>query len=370
MAIYKRKKSRYWWYSISRGRKLPRLCGSTGKEDRNEALSVEAVLRQAYAGTSTRDRLIAVIDALTGDRRDGLTLAGVWDVYYGWVSRSGKGLADITVRQRKRVCVRFAEWASKNWPAVQDAGSVDRACANGFAEYLSKSGAADKTRRNVIADLGTVWEGLRRVRDDVTANPWPLVLPSAESERIAAFTVSEELAVLNAADDAGHGWGLACRIARHTGLRYGDVARLRWDQVDLDKNVIRLRPSKTARHGIGVVLPLCAALHKALSLARPDVSSEFVLPEHAACYPNPWQGKPGRFSEVLKKAGVNGRHTFHSWRHTFRTRLAEAGVSDEIAKRLGGWTVDKTAMRYDHDGRLGELAVAVEAAAKSGGGKN
>ena len=73
---------------------------------------------------------------------------------------------------------------------------------------------------------------------------------------------------------------------------------------------------------------------------------------------------------MLLKAGVSGNFTFHSWRHTFRTRLAEAGVSDEIAKRLGGWTVDKTAMRYDHDGRLGELAVAVEAAAKSGGGKN
>ena len=39
-------------------------------------------------------------------------------------------------------------------------------------------------------------------------------------------------------------------------------------------------------------------------------------------------------------------------------------MSDEIAKRLGGWTVDKTAMRYDHDGRIAELAAAVEAGAK------
>ena len=54
--------------------------------------------------------------------------------------------------------------------------------------------------------------------------------------------------------------------------------------------------------------------------------------------------------------------TFHSWRHTFRTRLAEAGVSDEIAKRLGGWTVDKTAARYDHDGRLKELRHAINLA--------
>jgi hypothetical protein len=50
-----------------------------------------------------------------------------------------------------------------------------------LAEFLAKGGAAAKTRRNVIADLGTVWEGLRRVRDDVKENPWTLVLPAAES---------------------------------------------------------------------------------------------------------------------------------------------------------------------------------------------
>jgi len=62
-------------------------------------------------------------------------------------------------------------------------------------------------------------------------------------------------------------------------------------------------------------------------------------------------------------------NTFHSWRHTFRTRLAEAGVSDEIAKWLGGWTVDKTALRYDHDGRIAELAAAVEPGSRAGDGK-
>ena len=74
-----------------------------------------------------------------------------------------------------------------------------------------------------------------------------------------------------------------------------------------------------------------------------------------------------RIAEVLKAAGVTGDYTFHSWRHTFRTRLAEAGVSDELAKRLGGWTVDKTAMRYDHDGRIAELRAAVEQGAQASG---
>ena len=366
MSIYKRKKSRFWWYAISRGRSMPALCGSTGKVDRNDALAVEAVMRQAYAGQTPRDRLVATIDALMGGQRVGLPLTGVWDAYHGWLDRSGKGLADSTVMQRRRVLARFVKWAGVSWPAAAVAGAVDRSCANGYAEYLAKRGVSSKTRRNDIADLGTVWEGLRRVRDDVTVNPWPLVLPAAESERIAAFTAAEEEAVMKAADAAGHGWGLASRISRFTGLRYGDVARLCWAQVDFERNAIRLRPGKTARHGIGVVLPLCSELREALSAARGGATGDDVLPEHAVCYPRPEKGVPGAFSKVLKAAAVDGRHTFHSWRHTFRTRLAEAGVSDELAKRLGGWTVDKTALRYDHDGRLAELAAAVEAGAKIG----
>ena len=368
MAILKRQGTQFWWYSVSRGRGKPRLRGSTGKTDKAEAEAVERVIRLAYAGKTPADKLHAMIDALSGQAHAGLPLAGTWQAYEGWLKSTGKRMADITLRQRKRACERLTDWAKENWPAVTTAGEVDRACAAGFAQYLSEQKTSGKTRRNLIGDLGTVWEGLRRVRDDVKENPWPLVLPNNDSERLDAFTLEQEKCVLEAADKKGHGWGLACRIARYTGLRYGDVARLKWKQVDLKAGVIRLAPSKTARHGIGVVIPLCENLRTALEPdKRRDVDEEgWVLPEHAECYPNPWQGTPGAFADVLALAKVEGRHTFHSWRHTFRTRLAAAGVSDEIAKRLGGWTEDATAMRYDHDGRLKEMREAVEMGARGG----
>ena len=69
----------------------------------------------------------------------------------------------------------------------------------------------------------------------------------------------------------------------------------------------------------------------------------------------------------VRKAGIADQgYTFHSWRHTFRTRLSEAKVSTELAKKLGGWTVDKTAERYDHAERIEELRAAVEAANAQG----
>lgn len=362
MSIYKRKESKYWWYSVYK-RGGGYVWGSTGKEKKSEAEAVEKVVRLAHQGDTLTDRLHAMIDALAGAKRTGLPLAGVWDVYEDWMKSAGRSMAPITERKRKRVVERFAEWAKDNWPAVVNAGQVDRACAAGFASWLAKQGSGGKTRRNIIGEIGTVWEGLRRVRDDVTVNPWPLVLPGDDSERLPPFTPEQEKAVIEAADAIGKGWGLACRIARATGLRYGDVATLKWSEVDLDKGVLRLRPAKTARHGIDVIVPVCTAVRDALGAlwAKQGGTSEYVLPGHAEAYPHPHKGEPGAFSVVLTKAGVTGgRHTFHSWRHTFRTRLAEAGVSDELAKRLGGWTEDKTAMRYDHDGRIDELRAAVE----------
>lgn len=371
MSVYKRKDSKFWWFNVCRGAGLPRLQGSTGKTDKEEARAVEQVVRMAYRKRGPRDKLVALIDALTGGARPGLPLAGVFEAYDGWMRSTGRSVADITRRLRRRACERFADWASKNWPSAANAGDVDRSCAAGFASWLEKEGTAGKTRRNVIGDLGTVWEGLRRVRDDVKENPWPLVLPQDDSERLEPFTRAQEKAVLKAADKAG--WGLACRIARHTGLRYGDVARLTWDRIDLKAGVVRVDPGKTARHGIGVAVPLCGRLRKALEAAKAEgggrgaedgTGQGHVLPDHARWYPTPNKGPMGAFAEVLKKAKVDcATHTFHSWRHTFRTRLSEAGVSDEIAKRLGGWTEDATAMRYDHDGRGKELADAVERSA-------
>ena len=63
---------------------------------------------------------------------------------------------------------------------------------------------------------------------------------------------------------------------------------------------------------------------------------------------------------VLKRAGVSDSVAildFHCWRHTFRTLLAAAGVPQDVAKKLGGWTQDATAARYDHDTTQARAAI-------------
>ena len=367
MSLYKQKTSVYWWYAIRNGKKY--LRGSTGTKDRDIAEAVAATIRSALKQTTPADRLHEMIDALTGKSRkqDGLPLAGIWQAYEQHIKTTGKLLSESTIRSRRKGCENFAAWAKESYPASDTAELVDRACAARYASFLASKGTKNKTRKNVIGELSAVWAMLQRTRNEIKENPWRLVAPEASnSERGKAFTPEQERAVVAAADNAGNGWGLACRIARHTGLRYGDVARLRWDAIDLDACTISTVPAKTMRHKIVVKIPISAELLIALRAARAaDPAGIHVLPEHAECYPQPANGLPRTFREsVLAPAGIDNGYTFHSWRHTFRTRLAEAGVADEIAKRLGGWTEDATAARYDHASRLDAMREAVEAAAR------
>lgn len=364
MAIYKR--GGKFWYMIYRP-DGPLLRCSTGTGDEAVARAVEKTMTMAVKKQTDAGRLHAMIDALLGTPVvEGLPLDAVWGEYERFLRAKNTRLAKPTMDGRRHAAARFAKWSAKYYPAATCAEQVDRGCALAFAEWLAKKGTAGKTRKNVIGDLQAVWKGLRTIRDGV-GDPWPLVMPdTSDSGRGSAFTREHEAAVIAAADAAGHGWGLACRIARHTGLRYGDVATLKWGCVEAEAGWIALEPSKTARHGVSVRVPMSSGLRAALAQARPPEASagDYVLPDLGAVYP--LRFKACTFQDVLRAAGLEeAGYTFQSWRHTFRTRLSAAGVSDEIAKRLGGWREDATAMRYDHDGRAAEMRAAVEAAGES-----
>ena len=359
MSLYKQEASQFWWFQIY-GPDGKRIRKSTGTTDRDKAQAIEHTFRMAFAGTTTADKLHSLLDTLCGTRSEGLPLTEVWPVYERWLEAANKKLGSLTLRIRRNVCKRFAEWAKESYPAAPTAEKVNRNCVIAFAQHLAKSGVSGKTRKNILSDLGTIWECLRMERDGIT-NCWNLVkVDTTDSERGKPFTREQESEILKAAKTVGHDWYEASLIARHTGLRYSDIARMKAEQVNLEKGEIRLRPNKTKRFAIDLACPINTAL-KPVIKALVKRGDEYLLPEHAAAYPKFDNVSP--FRDVLEAAKVTDEGlTFHSWRHTFRTRLSEAGVSDDLAKRLGGWTEDATAARYDHAERVEELRAAVEKA--------
>jgi integrase len=77
--------------------------------------------------------------------------------------------------------------------------------------------------------------------------------------------------------------------------------------------------------------------------------------QHPACeyvFVNPETGKPYTdlqkgFAAACSAAGIRGLR-WHDLRHTFGTRLAEAGCSEATISELMGHTDPKTTRRYTH----------------------
>ncbi len=364
MSLYRQPGCKNWTFQIwTADRK--RIRKTTETSDRAKAEIIERTFLMAIKGQAEPSRLHAMLDAVCGVKATATSIDDVWTLYTDWLKTSGRELTKQSLANRAVSVRRFAKWTHEHYPAAASLERVDRAAATAFATFLANTGAKGKTRQNIIGDLTVVWGALKRTRDGLN-NPWPMVRPEAnDSERGKPFTREQEADLLKAAKAAGKGWCLACQIARYTGLRYSSVARLKWEDVDLEAGVIRHTPPKTKRHNITVVIPLAKILLDELKAARADdPKATHVLPLHEKAYQyRKLKSGPGAFVEVLKAAKVDdSQYTFHSWRHTFRTRLSEAGVSDDLAKRLGGWTEDATAARYDHAERVEELRAAVEKA--------
>ena len=359
MAIYKKTKTGIWYYSVYVPGRAKRLRGSCGTANRAEALLVEQTLRTAVQRETPKARIIRIIEALYGPDKPvddvpldaiGFEVARVRKLQ----NRVGAASTRRVVNQRLRA---FATWAAAEWPMAHGVRDVDRVCAQAYAAHLAKSGLASKSVRNSLGDLVTAWNDLKRAHDGLE-NPWPLAMPApGEEGRGEVFTPEEAERIYRAGDADGHGWGLAARIAACTGLRMGDVLTLRHE--DIQDGAIVTDPNKTKRWKIRVCLPLprevAAMIPPGDGYILPELAESY-RPGYELCYP---------FRRVMEAAGVDAeKYTFHSFRHYFRTRLAAAGVSDDVAMRLGGWTQRNTAARYDHDDHREQLADAISRAWK------
>ena len=133
-------------------------------------------------------------------------------------------------------------------------------------------------------------------------------------------------------------WRLLAQAAPHlrqiiitaldTGMRRSELLHQRWEHVDFTRKVLSVTQSKTAG-GEGREIPLTERVSSLLQSLRQDEGLLFTFkgkPIHAV--KTAWKA-------TIRRAGIRYRR-FHDLRHTFNTRLMEAGVMQEIRKALMG----------------------------------
>ncbi len=124
----------------------------------------------------------------------------------------------------------------------------------------------------------------------------------------------------------------------YTGLRLGDALKLRWEDVDLEADVLYIRGSKS---GKSFGLPIHPRA-KAVLLERKGESngSGRVFP-HSPCKFRQ------AFKKALKEAGLPDIR-IHDLRHTFASWLALEGVPIQQIQQLLGHSSIQMTLRYSH----------------------
>jgi len=122
--------------------------------------------------------------------------------------------------------------------------------------------------------------------------------------------------------------------ALDTGMRRGEITHQRWEDIDFPRKLLSVTRSKTPE-GEAREIPLTDRLCQALLAAR---DAEGIVVEYRE---EPIRIIKRSWGSALKRAGI--RHVrFHDLRHTFNTRLMEAGVLQEVRMALMGHSSGKS----------------------------
>lgn len=226
-------------------------------------------------------------------------------------------------------------------------------------------------------------------RGYLTGNPAVLASPPKLDElEVEPYDVDEVKRLLKVASESRNSarWAIALAL----GLRQGEVLGLRWEDVDLDRAVLRVRrgsPRPKYRHGCGDTCGRKPGFCRQKVRANPSTSEtksragrrriglpdELVelLREHRNeqdaerdearqlwhdegwLFANPTGGQLNsntdyhQWKALLTKAGVR-ESRLHDARHTAATVLLVLGVPPRTVMAIMGWSSSKMAERYQH----------------------
>ena len=131
------------------------------------------------------------------------------------------------------------------------------------------------------------------------------------------------------------------RLFTFTGARKGEIASLKWSEVDLERSCLRLADSKTGAKVISLGPPAL----EILSEMQPTGGSPFVFPPESG--KNAFQGTEKVWRKVRKAANLNDVR-LHDLRHSFASIGLLSGDSLPLIGKLLGHADVKTTARYAH----------------------
>jgi integrase len=239
-------------------------------------------------------------------------------------ARLKAGISASTVNRDLNV-LRAALRLAKQWKLLQThpladvrPSKVDRA---GAVRYLSP--AEEKRLRAALAARDD-----KRRAERERANVWRRERQYAEWRAYGPYTDHLTPIVL---------------LALNTGMRRGELFAMRWADVDLTRAIVTVRGGD-AKSGQTRHIPLNTEAVAVLSAWKTGAAADLVF-----------AGRDGEAMDDIKtawlklaKAAKLENFRFHDLRHTFASKLVQAGVDLNTVRELLGHTDIKMTLRYAH----------------------
>lgn len=369
MAIYKR--GEIWWVDVivGNGNRRKRVRKSTGCKEEVQAKMIEQSMVALNKGLTSRQRAFKILDSILPEEERGVAVGDCRAFYEQCLNADGVTISKLERQKRLNAVSRMSEWVLTNTRGTW-ASDINPQVAWAYSCAIGERGVSAQTRNNEIGHLRSVWKMLQKY-GKVDSNPWSCARVErnrSEEKHGRAFSDNEVERILRASRELGCEWEGVVTVALYTGLRKRDIECLVWQGdpkkelvADMAKKAIYGTPSKTLRRGVYVSIPMHEKVVEALGAANTETA--YVFPWRQS-HPNGQRPKPDDhfFAEVLSKAGIvakaDERLSFHSLRHTFVTRLANAGVAEDVRMRLAGHTNAATHSIYTHEDAQSKAAIS------------
>jgi len=150
-------------------------------------------------------------------------------------------------------------------------------------------------------------------------------------------------------------------FAFYTGMRLGEIANLKWKNIDWEKRIIIVGDEEFVTKGKRQrYVPICEEVFEILrrimkgevrdfsvvALPRNDKDNFIFGKPNGAAFTGDYFSK--RFKKACKAADIDSAIHFHSLRHSFASNLAQKGVSLYVIKELLGHSSITTTEIYSH----------------------
>ncbi|MEK3881250.1 tyrosine-type recombinase/integrase [Paenibacillus sp. PL2-23] len=182
-------------------------------------------------------------------------------------------------------------------------------------------------------------EKVLQIKDDTK-----FVRPKKEKKLPQILSLTEVKCLLQALNNEKHIALLA--LTYSSGLRVGEVVRLRLDDVDIGRRSLRIKQAKGRKDRYTLLSD--QAFHLVQVYVKTYSPQTWLFPGQDPNSHLTERSAQRLFERALEASGINKKVSIHSLRHSFATHLLESGVDLRYIQELLGHQSPRTTQIYTH----------------------